>query len=130
MLVFSFVFCWNLEVDFFFLQKNALYKSVRLEMDLCIWAPWGSPWEGPWQRRQGGISFSVLGGAEVTKPSIMEISSDLNPQKQEIQNAGKEPERAPGMGLAQTPPVWISCLCGFVIPPIIALKLFLHVILQ
>lgn len=40
----------------------------------------------------GGISFSLLSGAEVTKPSTMEISSDLNPQKQEIQNAGKEPE--------------------------------------
>lgn len=98
MLFFSFVFCWNLEVDFFFLQKNALYKSVGLEMDLCIWAPWGSLWESQWQSRQGGISFSVLSGAEVTKPSTVEISSDLNPQKQEIQNAGKEPKRAPGMG--------------------------------
>lgn len=50
----------------------------------------------------GGIS-SVLSGAEVTKPSTMEISSDLNPQKQEIQNAGEELEQAPGMGSVQTP---------------------------
>lgn len=54
---------------------------------------------------RAGISFSVLSGAEVTKPSTMKVSSDLNPQKQEIQNAGKEPERAPGMGLALTPPI-------------------------
>lgn len=60
----------------------------------------------------------------------MEISSDLNPQKQEIQNSGEELEQAPGMGSVQTPLIWISCLCGFVIPPIIALKLFLQVILQ
>lgn len=57
--------------------------------------------ESPWQRG-GGIS-SVLSGAEVTKPSTMEISSDLNPQKQEIQNAGEELEQAPGMGSVQTP---------------------------
>lgn len=58
--------------------------------------------ESPWQRR-GGISSSVSSGAEVTKPSTMEISSDLNPQKQEIQNAGEELEQAPGMGSVQTP---------------------------
>lgn len=80
--------------------------------------------------RAGVFLFLFWGGAEVTKPSTMEISSDLNPQKQEIQNAGEEPERAPGMGSVQTPLIRISCLCGFVIPPIIALKLFLHVILQ
>lgn len=51
----------------------------------------------------GGVSFSVLSGAEVTKPSTMEIISDLNPQKQEIQNAGEELEQAPGMGSVQTP---------------------------
>lgn len=79
---------------------------------------------------EGGISSSVSSGAEVTKPSTMEISSDLNPQKQEIQNAGEEPEQAPGVGSVQTPLIWISCFCGFVIPPVIALKLFLQVILQ
>lgn len=54
-------------------------------------------------RGRGGVSFSVLSGAEVTKPSTMEIISDLNPQKQEIQNAGEELEQAPGMGSVQTP---------------------------
>lgn len=78
----------------------------------------GALWESPWQRTWVGRDvFLFLSGAEVTKPSTMEINSDLNPQKQEIQDAGEEQERAPGMGSVQTPLIWISCLCGFVIPP-------------
>lgn len=131
MLVFSLIFsCWKLEVDFFFLQKNALWKSVGLEMDLCIWAPWGSLGKPVAEQVGGRGVFLFLSGAEGTKPSTMEINSDLNPQKQEIRNAGEEQDRAPGMGSVPTPLIWISCLCGFVMPPIIALKLFLHVILQ
>lgn len=47
--------------------------------------------------------FLFLSGAEGTKPSTMEINSDLNPQKQEIRNAGEEQDRAPGMGSVPTP---------------------------
>lgn len=37
----------------------------------------------PMAEQAGGISFSLLSGAEVTKPGTTEINSDLNPHKQE-----------------------------------------------
>lgn len=98
------------------------------------------------------FSFSLLNGAKVTKPGTTEVKFWLESTKARNSKwkegawarlrAWLSPYRRTGTNARcnckckrgrvqqrrRTPDIWMSCLCGFVITPITALKLVLHVI--